>query len=58
MEKELNNEFEKAREEGRKISYKWILRYAKKIYGQLHPERVIHCKGHIKTYLGFKFSSG
>jgi hypothetical protein len=57
MEKELNNKFEKAKEEGRKISYKWILCYTKKIYRQLYPKRVIHYKGYIKTYIGFKFSS-
>ena len=32
MEIELNTKFEKAREQGRKISYKWILCYAKEIY--------------------------
>jgi hypothetical protein len=57
MESQLNAEFEKAQEQGRKISYKWILRHAKAIYGQLHPDRVIHREGHRKTYLGFRFSN-
>ena len=58
MEGELNGQFEKARDQGRKISYKWILRHAKEIYGRLHPDRVIQHKGKKKTYLGFKFSNG
>jgi hypothetical protein len=58
MEMELNTEFEKAREQGRKISYKWILRHAKEIYGRIDPHRVIQRDGYKKAYLGFKFSSG
>ena len=58
MERELNGQFEKARDQGRKISYKWILRHAKEIYERLHPNRVIQHKGKNKTYLGFKFSNG
>jgi hypothetical protein len=58
MESQLNTEFEKAREQGRKISYKWILRHARAIYSQLHPDRVIQRKGNKKTYLGFRFSNG
>jgi len=45
MEGELNGQFEKARDQGRKISYKWILRNAKEIYGRLHPNRVIQHEG-------------
>jgi hypothetical protein len=58
MEGELYKEFEKARKDGRKVSYKWILRHAKNIYARLHPKRVIQHKGCLKTYLGFRFSSG
>jgi hypothetical protein len=58
MEERLNNEFEKARGHGRKISYKWMLHHARNIYSNLHPERVIHHDSHKKTYLGFRFSSG
>jgi hypothetical protein len=55
--KELNNKFKKAKKEGKKISYKWILCYAKKIYKQLYLKQVIYYKGYIKMYLRFKFSS-
>jgi hypothetical protein len=58
MEAELYNEFEKARDQCRKISFKWILRYARAIYGRLHPKQVSQREGHKKTYFGFRFSSG
>ena len=58
MERRLNAEFETARGQGRKISYKWIIRHAWNIYGEIHPERVIIQDTMKKTYLGFKFSSG
>jgi Tc5 transposase-like DNA-binding protein len=59
MEATLNNEFEKGQEEGRKITYKWVIHHAKAIYVRLHPEQVIILEGtHKKNYLGFKFSHG
>jgi Tc5 transposase DNA-binding domain len=58
MESQLNAEFEKARSIGRKVSYKWVLRHARKIYSELHPQRVIQQEGYKKMYLGFQFSSG
>jgi hypothetical protein len=44
MEIELNKLFEAARDEGRNISHKWILRHAKEIYRKLHPECAIQGK--------------
>jgi hypothetical protein len=58
LERLLNNCFEKAREQGRKISYKWMLRHAKQIYGELYPERVIVHEVRKRSYLGFRFSAG
>jgi hypothetical protein len=58
IEQRLNNDFKEAREKGRKISYKWIIRYTRQIYTELHPNRIIHYKYGKKTYLGFRFSSG
>jgi hypothetical protein len=42
LESELYAEFEKAQEQGCKISYKLILRHAKNIYSRIHPDRVCH----------------
>ena len=58
LERILNARFEKAREQGRKISYKWMIRHAKKIYEELHPARVIVHETGKRSYLGFRFSSG
>jgi Tc5 transposase-like DNA-binding protein len=58
MEIQLNQRFEDARVQGRKISLKWILRHARDIYGKIHPERVIQHPEGKKTYLGFRFSPG
>ena len=41
LEQILNNRFKKARDQGRKISYKWILCYAKKIYEELYPTCIV-----------------
>ena len=41
LEQILNNRFEKARDQGRKISYKWMIRHARKIYEEPHPTRVV-----------------
>jgi len=59
IERLLNKKFEEARNQRRKISYKWVIRYAKNIYKQLHPDRVLRDRdGRKKRYLGFRFSSG
>ena len=59
MERLLNQKFEEARDQGRKISYRWMIRHAKNIYEQLHPDRVLQDEGgRKKIYLGFRFSSG
>jgi hypothetical protein len=58
MEIELNQRFEDARTQGRKISLKWILRHARDIYGKIHPERVVQHADGKKTYLRFRFSLG
>jgi hypothetical protein len=58
LEQQLNAKFEKAREEGRKISYKWMIRHAKQIYEELHPDRVVRYEGSKRSYLGFRFSNG
>ena len=58
LERILNTRFERAREQGRKISYKWMIRHAKKIYEELHPTRVIVSDTRRRSYLGFRFSSG
>jgi hypothetical protein len=55
----LNKKFEEARNQGRKISYKWVIRHAKNIYEQLYPNRVLRDRdGRKKRYLGFRFLSG
>jgi hypothetical protein len=58
MEVLLNKEFEKAQEQGQKISDRWLLRHAREIYGQLYPERVIKGQNDRWKYLGFRFSKG
>jgi hypothetical protein len=58
LERQLNDKFEKARDTGRKISYKWMIRHTKNIYKQLYPDRVIRHKGDKRLYLGFCFSTG
>jgi hypothetical protein len=58
LERLLNDRFEKAREKGRKISYKWMLRHAKKIYEELHPDRIIVHEAGKRSYVGFRFSAG
>jgi hypothetical protein len=58
LERILNTRFERAREQGRKISYKWMIRHAKKIYEELYPTRVIVSDTGRRSYLGFRFSSG
>jgi hypothetical protein len=58
LEHILNDRFEKARAQGQKISYKWMIRHAKKIYEELYPTRVITYTTGKKTYLEFQFSSG
>jgi hypothetical protein len=58
LERQLNNKFKKARDTGRKISYKWMIRHAKNIYEQLYPDQVIRHKGGKRLYLGFRFSTG
>ena len=58
LERQLNSQFEKAREKGRKISYKWMIRHAKVIYEELYPERIVRHESGKKTYLNFRFSSG
>ena len=59
METELYTKFKKARKDGRKISFKWIICYAKAIYRQIYPQRILPLKGapHKKVYFSFKFSS-
>jgi len=58
MERLLNKKFEEARAQGRKISYKWVIRHAKNFYEQLHPDRVLRDRdGRRKIYLGFRFSN-
>lgn len=58
MERRLNARFEEAREQGRKISYKWMLRHAKQIYGELYPHRMLTHENGKKSYLNFMFSNG
>ena len=59
MERLLNKKFKEARAQRRKISYKWVIRYAKNFYEQLHPDRVLRDRdGRRKIYLGFRFSNG
>lgn len=58
MEILLNKEFEDARAKGRKIDDRWLLRHAKKIYRELHPERVIRLENGTYKYLEFRFSHG
>jgi hypothetical protein len=58
LEKRLNDRFEKARAQGRKISYQWMIRHAKQLYEELYPSRVITHMTGKKTYLQFRFSSG
>jgi hypothetical protein len=58
IEERLNAAFEAARDKGRKISYKWMIRHARIIYAELHPDRVITHEHGKKMYLGFRFSSG
>jgi hypothetical protein len=58
LERLLNDRFEKARDQGRKISYKWMLRHAKKLYEELYPQRVIVHETGKRSYLGFRFSTG
>ena len=54
MEVELNRRFEQARAQGRKVSFKWILRHAREIYGEIHPDRVVYHETGKKRYLGFR----
>jgi hypothetical protein len=58
MEIELNRRFEQARAQGRKVSFKWILRHAREIYGEIHPDRVVYDETGKKRYLGFRWSPG
>jgi hypothetical protein len=58
LEKTLNDRFVKARDRGRKISFKWMLRHARQIYQELYPHRVIDHGNGKKIYLQFQFSSG
>src|SRR5271154_3826260 len=58
LERLLNDRFEKARDQGRKISYKWMLHHTKRLYEELYPQRVIVHKTGKWSYLGFQFSTG
>ena len=59
METELYAEFKQAWKDERKISFKWIIRHARAIYGRIYPNRILPIKGapYKKIYFGFKFSS-
>jgi len=48
-------EFEKAKEIRQKILYKWIIRHAKQIYGELYLAQVVTHESGKKTYLNFMF---
>ena len=41
MEEELYAKFKKVYKDGRKISFKWIIRHAKAIYARIYPHRVL-----------------
>ena len=56
MEQELNQRFEAAWEQGRKVTFKWILRHSRDIYSNLHLHCVIIGEDVKKKYLGFRFS--
>jgi hypothetical protein len=58
LEQLLNDRFEKARDQGRKISYKWMLRYAKRIYEELHPNCIVVYETGKRLYFGFWFLAG
>jgi hypothetical protein len=58
FERLLNDWFEKAKDQGRKILYKWMIRYAKRIYEELYPDRIIVHKTSKRSYFGFWFSAG
>jgi Tc5 transposase DNA-binding domain len=58
LERLLNGRFEKARDQGRKISYKWMLRHAKKIYEELQRDRIIVYKTGKRSSFVFRFSAG
>lgn len=59
MERRLVVEFDIAREHGRKVDFKWVIRHAQKIYSEMYPQRIIRSPTDVKNrYLGFKFSPG
>ena len=58
LERRLNAQFEAARDQGRKVSFKWMMRHARQIYGELYPQRIITHASGKKTYLDFMFSTG
>lgn len=58
MELKLKERFDEARLKGRAISAKWLIRNARQIYSELHPERVIRREGGMNLYLGFRWSPG
>ena len=58
MEACLTTLFNEVRKVGRKINKRWFIRYAKKIYGELHPDRVIETSQQLTQYTEFAFSQG
>jgi len=47
-----------ARELGRKIDDKWLLRHAKAIFRTMYPHRVLRTDKGAYKYLDFRFSDG
>ena len=58
LEVKLYQEFMEARELGRKIDDKWLLRHAKAIFRTMYPHRVLRTDKGAYKYLDFRFSDG
>ena len=56
LEESLVHFFKQAREAGQKINKQWMVRHARRIYGEMYPQRVIETRKKTK-YLEMTFSS-
>jgi hypothetical protein len=58
LELKLYASFKSARALGRQVDRRWFIRYAKAIYREQYPERILTKSNGKLEYLKFKFSNG